>query len=63
MALVEAERFSNSFEAGMAQARLAAAGIPSFPFDQELNWAGGAFPVRLMVDDEDLDAAREVLAD
>ena len=66
MALVEAARFYNSFEAELAKARLEAEGITSFLFDTEMNWGGmdlGVVPVRLMVDDEDLDAARAILAE
>jgi len=63
MALVEAARYLNSFEAGMARARLEAEGIPSFIFGMDMNpvFAGGIFNVRLMVDDEDLEAARAIL--
>jgi hypothetical protein len=64
MALVEARRFFTRFEASLAKARLDAAGIPSFLFDMEMNWGGadlGVVPARLMVDDEDLDAARALL--
>jgi len=65
MPLVEAARYFNSFEAGMAKARLEAEGIPSFIFGMDMNpiFAGGVFNVQLMVDDEDLEAAREILAD
>ena len=64
MALVEAERFSNSFEAGMAKARLEAAGIASFLFDLEMSPFGfDGKMIRLMVADEDLDAARQLLAE
>jgi hypothetical protein len=64
MALVEASRFFTRFEASLAKARLDAADIPSFLFDMEMNWGGadlGVVPARLMVDDEDLDAARALL--
>lgn len=62
MALLEAERFGNSFEAGMAKARLEAAGIASFLFDLEMSPFGFAGPmIRLMVAEEDLDAARQLL--
>ena len=64
MALVEAARFYNIFEAGLAKGRLDAEGIESILFDTEMNWGGadlGVVPVRLMVDDEDLAAARRVL--
>jgi hypothetical protein len=65
MALVEAARYFNSFEAGMARARLEAEGIPSYIFGMDMNplFAGGVFNVQLMVDDEDLEAARAILAD
>jgi len=64
MALVEAVRCFNSFEAGMAQARLEAEGIPSFIFGLEMNpiFAGGVFNIQLMVDDEDLERAQTILA-
>jgi len=66
MALVEARRFFTRMEASLAKARLDAADIPSFLFDMEMNWGGadlGVVPARLMVDDEDLEAARSILAD
>ncbi|HEV7659006.1 MAG TPA: DUF2007 domain-containing protein [Allosphingosinicella sp.] len=66
MALVEASRFFTRFEASLAKARLDAADIPSFLFDMEMNWGGadlGVIPARLMVDDEDLEAARALLAE
>ena len=64
MALVEAARFYNGFEAGLAQSRLSADGLDSFIFDLEMNWGGldGVVPVRLMVDEEDLAQARRLLA-
>lgn len=64
MALVEAARFYNIMEAGLARARLEAEGIISILFDTEMNWGGadlGVVPVRVMVDEDDLDAARRVL--
>ena len=65
MALVELQRFFNSFEAGMAKGRLDAAGIPSVIFGMEMSAAitGDTFNIRLMVDDEDFDAARALLAE
>ena len=65
MALVELARFYNSFEAGVVQSRLLADGIESVIFDNEMSWEGlgGLIPIRLMIIDEDLDAARAVLAD
>jgi Putative prokaryotic signal transducing protein len=65
MALVEVGRFFNSFEAGLAKARLEAEGIPGVIFGLEMNpaFAGGVFNIQLMVDDEDLAEARRLLAD
>jgi hypothetical protein len=65
MALVEAAKFYNSVEGAMARARLAADGIDSVMFDTEMNWGGldGVVPVRLMVDEDDLPAAKRLLAE
>jgi hypothetical protein len=65
MALVELARYFNSFEAGLAKARLDAAEIPSFIFDMNMSWEGmgGVVQIRLMVDDEDVEAARALLAE
>ena len=65
MALVEAARFYNSFEAGLARSRLDADGIDSFLFDMEMSWEGlgGMIPIRLMVDEEDLDDAQRILSE
>jgi Putative prokaryotic signal transducing protein len=65
MALVEAARFYNSVEGGLARARLAAEGIASILFDTEMNWGGldGVVPVRLMVDEEDFALARRCLSE
>ena len=64
MALVEVARFYNSFEGGIAKSRLEADGILAFLFDVEMTWEGMGvmIPVRLMVDDEDEDMARAILA-
>ena len=64
MALVEAAIFYNSFEAGMASARLEAEGIPSVLFDLNSSMEGASFliPIRLMVDDEDVEEAHRILA-
>ena len=66
MALVEAARFYTAFEGNIAKGALEAEGIPAVLFDEAMNWGGvdlGVVPVRLMVDDEDLEEARAVLAD
>lgn len=65
MALVEAARFMNSFEAGMARGLLDAEDIPSFIFGMDMNpvFAGGVFNIQLMVDDEDLARAKEILSE
>jgi hypothetical protein len=64
MALVPAGRYFNSFEAGLAKARLDDEGIMSFVFDTNMSWEGmtGIIPIRLMVDDEDLETALRILA-
>ena len=63
MALVEAARFWNSFEAGLAESKLEDEGIGSVLFDSEMaNFYGaGMIPIRLMVLDEDLADAQKVL--
>ncbi len=63
MALVEFARYYNSFEAGLAQSRLADCDVESVIFDLEMsNYAGGlSIPIRLMVLEEDLAAARMAL--
>ncbi len=63
MALVEAARYADSFEAGMARARLEAEGIMSVLFGLDTNpvFAGGIFNIQLMVDEDDLDEAQAIL--
>jgi hypothetical protein len=63
MPLVEAARFYNSFEAGLAQSRLEEAGIDSVLFDLEMATygIGLSIPVRLMVLDDDLEVAIKAL--
>lgn len=63
MSLVEAARFYNSFEAGLAQSRLEEAGIDSVLFDLEMATygIGLSIPVRLMVLDDDLQVAIKAL--
>ena len=64
MALVELERLANSFEAGLVRALLASGGIDSFLFDFNVGAeAPGLFAIRLMVDEDDLDEARRILAE
>jgi hypothetical protein len=64
MSLVEAGKYYNSFEAGLAQSRLEDAGIDSVLFDLEMATygIGLSIPVRLMVLDDDLQIAAKVLA-
>jgi Putative prokaryotic signal transducing protein len=64
MSLVEAARFYNSFEAGLAQSRLEEAGVDSVLFDLEMATygIGLSIPVRLMVLDDDLQVAVKALA-
>jgi len=62
MALVELGRYSNP-EAHILIAKLESEGIMAFAFDAGTNIAEGAafvIPVRVMVDDDDLEAARRV---
>ena len=66
MALVEAARFYTRIEASIAKGALDAADIPAILFDMETNWGGadlGVVPVRLMVHEDDLEAARALLAE
>ena len=65
MALVELARLDNRIEADLARLYLDSEGIDAVLFDAEMNsygW-GPMMPVRLMVLDEDLDEARQSLAD
>jgi Putative prokaryotic signal transducing protein len=64
MALVEAARFYNSFDAGSAKALLDDADIGSVLFDFETAnfWGSMVIPIRLMVLDEDLRAATKALS-
>jgi Putative prokaryotic signal transducing protein len=64
MSLVEAAKFYNSFEAGLAQSRLEEAGVDSVLFDLEMATygIGLSIPVRLMVLDDDLQVALKVLS-
>jgi hypothetical protein len=64
MALVELAKYYNSFEAGIVRSRLEAEGLDAYLFDTEMNWGGldGVVPVRLMVDEADVDEARLIIA-
>jgi hypothetical protein len=64
MALVELAKYYNSFEAGVVQGRIEAEGIAChmFDFNMTIEGVGFAIPVRLMVDEEDLDAALAIIA-
>ena len=65
MALVEIALFHNPLLAAMARARLAADGIEAVLFDGGLSSLGLGMmaPARLMVEEEDLEAARDILAE
>ncbi|CAN5387092.1 hypothetical protein BH10PSE14_BH10PSE14_36010 [soil metagenome] len=65
MSLVEVGRFSRN-EANIVIGRLDSEGIPAIAFDEGASIADGSqffIPVRVMVDDEDADAARRIIAD
>ena len=61
--IVEAARYNSRVEADLARLYLESEGIESVLFDTEINYFyGGLFmPVRLMVLDEDLERARQLL--
>jgi hypothetical protein len=64
MSLVELARFENRIEAELARLALESEGIDAVLFDAEMHsfgW-GPMIPVRVMVLDEDLPDAREVLS-
>lgn len=64
MGLVEAGRYTNSFDAGAARALLESHGLGAVLFDTEMSWEGlgGIIPIRLMVLDEDLEEAIGILS-
>jgi Putative prokaryotic signal transducing protein len=65
MALVELARYPFGLNAEIARTLLESHGIGAVVFDSGMNIADSAafaIPVRLMVLDEDLDAAKEILA-
>ena len=61
--LVEAARFSTRVEADLARLHLESQGVDCVLFDTEINqFYGGLFmPVRLMVLEDDADAARRLI--
>jgi hypothetical protein len=61
--LVEAAQYNTRVEADLARLYLQSEGVEAILFDTEINhFYGGLFlPVRLMVLDEDLTAARKLL--
>ena len=64
MALVEAARFSSSIQADIARLLLEDREIEAVLFDQGLNYSLGAgMPVRLMVLEEDLEEALQLLSE
>lgn len=65
MALAQAAVFYNSFEAGLAQSRLESEGIDSVLFDMNVAMGDGIsllVPIRLMVDEDDVEEAKAALA-
>jgi hypothetical protein len=65
LSLVELGRFDRN-EAHMIVGRLDSEGIDAIAFDGEASIGDGSYlliPVRVMVDDEDIDAARQIVAD
>ena len=64
--LVELARYTNANEAAIVRSMLAAYGVEAVLFDAGMNIAdssGWLVPVRLMVLDDDLEAARDLLAE
>jgi hypothetical protein len=65
MSLVEVGRFGRN-EANIVIGRLDSEGIIAIAFDEGASIADGSqffIPVRVMVDDEDAEAARRIIAD
>lgn len=65
--LVQAGRYDNRVEADLARLYLESEGVHAVLFDTEVSnfygfFAGPFMPIRLMVLDEDLDRARELLS-
>jgi hypothetical protein len=65
MSLVELARFENRIEAELARLTLEAEGVDAVLFDADMHsfgW-GPMIPVRLMVLDDDVSDAREILSE
>lgn len=65
MALVELGRF-NRMEAHILIGRLESEGVPAIAFDGETSIGDGSYlfvPTRVMVDEDDLPAARAILGE
>jgi hypothetical protein len=65
MSLVEVGKFSRN-EANIVIGRLESEGIMAIAFDEGASIADGSqffIPVRVMVDDEDANAARKIITD
>jgi hypothetical protein len=65
MALVELARFQTKVEADLARLLLEAEGLEVMLFDEGMNYIGlgSIMPIRLMVLDQEFDAAAAVLAE
>ncbi|MGQ0558142.1 MAG: putative signal transducing protein [Sphingosinicella sp.] len=64
MALVELCTCDNALEAGVVRGRLESEGVAVFLFDLEVNiGAPIMLPVRLLVSDDEVEKARQVLAE
>ncbi len=64
MSLVEAARYANSLDAGVAHGRLEAEGLHCVLFDEgfsSVEGVGAFIPVRLMVLDDEFDQASQIL--
>jgi hypothetical protein len=63
MGLVEFVKYYDSLSAGAAQSLLTSEGLESHIFDMgmTLQAVGFAIPIRLMVDEDDLEEARAIL--
>ena len=65
MSLIELGRFSRN-EAHILIGRLDSEGIPAIAFDGESSIGDGSYlliPVRVMVDEDDAEIARQIVAD